>query len=38
MSFNDLVVVILAGLGILVVTLFIVCLFGSILGKMDQLK
>lgn len=38
MTFNDLVVVILASFGILVVTLFIVCLFGYILGKMDQLK
>lgn len=38
MTFNDLVLVILAGIGLLLYTVFVVCLVGYILGKIDQLK
>lgn len=38
MSINDIIICILAGIGLLLVALFIVFLFGYILGKMDQLK
>lgn len=38
MTFNDLIVVILAIIGFLAYIVFVVCLLGYILGKMDQLK
>lgn len=38
MTFNDLIVVILAGIGLLGFITYVVCLIGYILGKMDQLK
>lgn len=38
MTFNDIIVCILAGIGLLAVVAFVVLLIGYILGKMDQLK
>ena len=38
MSFNDLIVCILGGVGLLAVATFIVLFAGYILGEMDKLK